>query len=317
VRLKELEESLKRVKDVLHPVEGGPSSRGSVDEATSRLNDLLFRIGAGAVPADHLEPVGKGAGDYLDLLLRSVRDAIGGQLTDRQELLFCLETGKAYEVLGEWDRALERFRLAESLSEELEDRSSKAESLKLIGTILTKRNNWDRAIKYLELSLELFEQVGDRRGVATVCQCIGNIHFEQGEWEKVREHYNRALEIAQEIDETSLIADLNNNLGALATAQGDWEKALLHYEKSLPAYEKMGDLRGLSWAYHNLGMLYADRKEVGEGWRLLREELGDLEGYGQPAAHLYDLSEQSRTVHWILRPAHGGRLLREGARDIE
>ncbi|HSE44989.1 MAG TPA: HD domain-containing phosphohydrolase, partial [Gemmatimonadales bacterium] len=71
-------------------------------------------------------------------------------------------------------------------------------------------------------------------------------------------------------------------LGILATIRGDHAAALRHYGASLEASQAMGDDKGCAIAYHNLGMISADRKQWAdaeryyEQSRALAERIGDV-----------------------------------------
>jgi hypothetical protein len=60
-------------------------------------------------------------------------------------------------------------------------------------------------------------------------------------------------------------------LAIIATVQGDHEQALAHYGRSLDAFRILGDERGVALAYHNLGMINADRAQWSEAdrWQIM------------------------------------------------
>lgn len=60
-------------------------------------------------------------------------------------------------------------------------------------------------------------------------------------------------------------------MGIIATVQGDHEQALAHYGRSLDAFRILGDERGVALAYHNLGMINADRGQWSEAdrWQIM------------------------------------------------
>ena len=56
---------------------------------------------------------------------------------------------------GEWNKALECWKKAKILYEELDDKQGIANTLGNIGNIHNKRGEWERAIEYYEKSLKL------------------------------------------------------------------------------------------------------------------------------------------------------------------
>ena len=57
-----------------------------------------------------------------------------------------------------------------------------------------------------------------------------------------------------------LRARVEQNLGILANIHGELEEAVIRYGCSLEAYREIGDEHGCAIAYHNLGMVSADRQ---------------------------------------------------------
>ena len=70
-----------------------------------------------------------------------------------------------------------------------------------------------------------------------------------------------------------LRARVEQNLGILANIQGNVDQALAHYERSLDAYRECGDQHGCAIAYHNLGMVSADREQFAAADCYFRESL--------------------------------------------
>src|SRR5438876_745047 len=79
-----------------------------------------------------------------------------------------------------------------------------------------------------------------------------------------------------------LRARVEQNLGILANIQGELREAIARYERSLEAYRGSGDAQGCAIAYHNLGMVSADRGRFHAAdcyfreARSLAERVGDL-----------------------------------------
>src|SRR5881628_4191554 len=76
-------------------------------------------------------------------------------------------------------------------------------------------------------------------------------------------------------------ARVEQNLGILANIRGDLHEAIARYERSLDAYRDCGDEHGCALAYHNLGMVSADRGRLSAAdcyfreSRALAERVGD------------------------------------------
>jgi putative nucleotidyltransferase with HDIG domain len=105
--------------------------------------------------------------------------------------------------------------------------------------------------------------------------------------------------------------------------QGALAEALAHYEQSLLAFEAVGDNRGRAIAYHNLGMVSADRELWDDADRYFRrslevaETIGDvhLQGLGllnHSEVHLarqrYDLAQQNAEAALVIFDRIGSKL---------
>ncbi|HEU5304169.1 MAG TPA: HD domain-containing phosphohydrolase, partial [Gemmatimonadales bacterium] len=93
---------------------------------------------------------------------------------------------------------------------------------------------------------------------AEALNALAGFDFESGSIAAAREKFYQALELGKASAE--LRGRTEQNLGILANIQGALAEALAHYRESLLAFESAGDDRGCAIAYHNLGMVSADRE---------------------------------------------------------
>src|SRR3989442_7031128 len=86
---------------------------------------------------------------------------------------------------------------------------------------------------------------------------LGGIDLETDAVADARQNFLRALELGGE--SRGLRARVEQNLGILANIQGDFDEDLTPYGRALEAYPASNDEHGCAIAYHNLGMVRADR----------------------------------------------------------
>src|SRR5213083_2938647 len=107
--------------------------------------------------------------------------------------------------------------------------------------------------------------------------------------EEAAKTFLRALELGG--SSRQLRARVQQNLGIVANIQGELNEALARYERSLAAYRECGDDHGCAIAYHNLGMVSADRERFDAADRYFRESrviaerTGDLHLQGLCLVH--------------------------------
>src|SRR5256886_7406358 len=100
---------------------------------------------------------------------------------------------------------------------------------------------------------------------AEALNTLGGIDLEAGPLVDARRHFLRAVQLGGASRE--LRARAEQNLGILASIQGDCEDALACYARSLEAYKSCNDEHGSAIAYHNLGMVSAQRQLLDEADR--------------------------------------------------
>jgi putative nucleotidyltransferase with HDIG domain len=166
------------------------------------------------------------------------------------------------------------------------ERGVLAESLRRLGVVHHQRNERALARELCERSFRTATDMGDAVLAAEALNALAGFDVESGSIESAREKFYRALELGRASPE--LRGRTEQNLGVLANIQGALAEALAHYQQSLLAFESIGDNRGCAIAYHNLGMVSADRELWDDADRYyarsfeIAEAIGDihLQGLG-------------------------------------
>ena len=177
------------------------------------------------------------------------------ELTSAAELL---QLARAHERAGAMAEALQHYTAAIAAAERTGERGVLAEALRRLGVVHHHRNEGDRARSLCQRSYETGLLMGDSVLAAEALNALAGFDFEAGAIEQAREKFYRALELGAASAE--LRGRTEQNLGILANIQGALAEALAHYQRSLSAFESIADDRGCAIAYHNLGMVSADRE---------------------------------------------------------
>jgi putative nucleotidyltransferase with HDIG domain len=133
-----------------------------------------------------------------------------------------------------------------------------AEALRRLGVVHHHRDLPSQARKLCQRSYDTAISIGDSVLAAEALNALAGFDFEGGRIEAAREQFYRALELGNVSAE--LRGRTEQNLGILANIQGRLAEAVAHYQRSLTAFESSGEERGCAIAYHNLGMVSADRE---------------------------------------------------------
>jgi len=154
-----------------------------------------------------------------------------------------------------------------------------AESLRRLGVVHHQRNERALARELCERSFRAATEMGDAVLAAEALNTLAGFDVESGSIESAREKFYRALELGKASPE--LRGRTEQNLGVLANIQGALAEALAHYQQSLLAFESTGDERGCAIAYHNLGMVSADRELWDDADRYFRRSFEIAEQIGE------------------------------------
>src|SRR5207249_1612317 len=154
---------------------------------------------------------------------------------------------------------------------------------------------------------------GDDVLAAEAVNVLAGFDFEDGDIDTARQGFHRALELGG--TSSPLRARIEQNLGILATIQGQHDQAMGHYQRSLEAYESARDQEGLAIAYHNLGMISADRHLWEDADRYFRQSRELAEVIGD--VHLQGLCLLNHAeVHFARQHFEQARLNAEAALAI-
>jgi tetratricopeptide (TPR) repeat protein len=182
--------------------------------------------------------------------------------------------------------AVQCYEAAVDAAERDSERAILAESLRRLGIVHHQHNAPVLARELCERSYQTAMEINDTILAGEALNALAGFDFEIGSIQAAREKFQRALELGGASAE--LRGRSEQNLGILANIQGSLTEALAHYQQSLLAFESIGDERGCAIAYHNLGMVSADRELWDDADGYLRKSLDIAQAMGD--LHLQGLS---------------------------
>jgi len=191
-----------------------------------------------------------------------------------------LAEAQAHERSGRISEALDAYHVAIASAERSAENAVLAEALRRLSIVHHHQNDGDRARALCQRSYETALAMGESGLAAEALNTLGGYEIEHGAMRSAEEYFERALKLGGA--NPRLRCRIEQNLGILATIRGDHAAALRHYGASLEAFQAMGDDKGCAIAYHNLGMISADRKQWAdaeryyEQSRTLAERIGDV-----------------------------------------
>src|SRR6266513_387665 len=176
--------------------------------------------------------------------------------------------------------AIACYEAAVAAAERSEERAVLAEALRRLAVVRRHRSDAASARALCHRSYDVARQAGNDLLAAEALNTLGGLHLSAGAPDDARRAFLEALELGGASRE--LRARVEQNLGILANIQGELHEAVARYERSLDAYRDCGDEHGCALAYHNLGMVSADRGRLTAAdvyfreSRALAERVGDV-----------------------------------------
>jgi len=195
-----------------------------------------------------------------------------------------LQQARERERAGALPEAIERYGVAIRAAEGCGEDAVLAEALRRLAGVRHRRGDADQARELCLRSYGVALHVGNDVLAAEALNTLGVMDLNTGSLEEARQTFLQALELGGESQ--ALRARVEQNLGIVANIQGQLNEAVARYERSLDAYRSCGDEHGCAIAYHNLGMVSADRGRLDaadcyfQESRAFAERVGDVNLWG-------------------------------------
>jgi tetratricopeptide (TPR) repeat protein len=181
-----------------------------------------------------------------------------------------LERADALERLGRLSEAVACYAGAIEAARTAGDPRLLSEGLRRLSVLHHQRGEPD-ARQLAVSSLEIATQVADARLKAQALNVLGAMNLDQGDLGQAYAQLFQAWTLSEDYPEVR--GRTEQNLGVVANIRGNWPGAIAHYLRSAKAFEAAADGRGCAIAYHNLGMISADRQLWSQADRYYRQAL--------------------------------------------
>jgi tetratricopeptide (TPR) repeat protein len=169
-----------------------------------------------------------------------------------------LKLGQMYYDNAQYDKAETIFAQSLRKSKELDDNTSKAESLRKQGQLFRKQRKIDLALEKFNEALSISTVMNDKNSMAKIMNSIAIAYYREKRFDEALEYWLQAFNIAKEFDDKLKISKYVNNIGIWYWKDFDYSKAIDYYEQSLAIKEELGDTRNYGKTLNNLGEVYYD-----------------------------------------------------------
>jgi DNA-binding CsgD family transcriptional regulator len=153
--------------------------------------------------------------------------------------------GQAYEVRGEFERALEDYERALGAARAEDDAAAEWQGLIDLGFLWAGRD-YERSSDFFRRALALAERMGDPGRLARSLNRLGNWHVNMDQPAQGRDCHRRALAIFRDLGDQPGMAESLDLLAVASLVLGDRRGAIGYFEEAIALLRTLGERRGLS-----------------------------------------------------------------------
>jgi two-component system, NtrC family, sensor kinase len=164
--------------------------------------------------------------------------------------------GRYFRSKGDYAKALDYALQALKINEDIRYKSGIAYCLGDISAVYVFQNNYATAIDYSQRALKMAEEIGDNTQMTLYLNNLGVIYQSMGDYPKSLDYYQTGLKIAEKVNDTYSVNTYLSNIGVIYEAQGNYPHALEYYQKSLKLCEDSNDKRMIGTVAANIGEIY-------------------------------------------------------------
>jgi tetratricopeptide (TPR) repeat protein len=204
--------------------------------------------------------------------------------------------GDCLTRVGEYDRALARFREMLRCAWLLGNRAKSGAAYNRIGRIYRHLGRYDDAMAALSDGHTLFLEARDWRGVAASLDDIGQVYRRRGDYDQAIYHFQEALQLRRESNDPRGSALSLYNIGELERDAGRLREAESHLEEALRLVRLTTDRSGVAAILSALAALQHERRELDKAEGLWKEalsiarEIGDRHAEGRILGRMGELA---------------------------
>jgi tetratricopeptide (TPR) repeat protein len=203
--------------------------------------------------------------------------------------------GRLARQRGDIERALEHFKLAQTLFEKAGDRPGLAAVKDDIGKVDWMRGAFSVALEHHRQALAIRRALGDKRSIALSLANIGRVHHDSGSFKAAIDQFREALELRREIGDRAGTASSLCDVGSVHEADGNVEAAYEFYAEAMRIVREIGDKLGQAHVLGRLGQVELLRGRAGDAQAYLEEALAIVQPLGDKLGQVECLRRLAET----------------------
>lgn len=205
-------------------------------------------------------------------------------------------TGYYYSKMGEPSKALDNYKRAYEVYEQVHDSVNAAYALNNIAFIYNNQGDVPMALEYFYKNLKLQEAIRDTAGIAYSLNNIAFVFINQKDHKTALEYFSRSLAMFVARNDRKGIAMVYGNMGTVYTDKGNTAKAQEYYNKSLTIYESLHDNFGIAHELSSIGFEYAKAGDDSLAFGYFKKALAIAENFHVKDVQAYVLTAFARIL---------------------
>ncbi|MEM7130738.1 MAG: tetratricopeptide repeat protein [Chloroflexota bacterium] len=188
---------------------------------------------------------------------------IGIERGDFREGTLCLEIGKLYRLMSDFETA--ESWLNESIKKFQKVRSKREHgyALALLATLRVQRVKYNDAERLIMVAMDLLENYTEEQAYCYFV--LGNINSHKDKWVEAENNYKKSIKLWKHNDDKRRLAWGLRNLGVAVNRQKKFEEAAEFYNEAIALYtQNVDDPLGEALTQMNLGITYANQGEYND-----------------------------------------------------
>lgn len=162
---------------------------------------------------------------------------------------------------GQVDLAVKSYYKALVIQEDIGDLNGASSTMNNLAFVYYQQDNYDRAFDLWQKSLGNRIIVGDKKLISHSLLNLGSVYYQRGESKKALEYFKKSYKIQLEIGDKQAGAYSLNNIGFIYNQQKDYKNALNYWLKSLSIRKDINDKKGQAYSLQNLSALFMLQKD--------------------------------------------------------
>lgn len=189
------------------------------------------------------------------------------------------QEGMSFLQHANYKAAIDCFRRALNVFEELKDQQNIAKCLRIIG--YSKSQIQDKeALTYCQESLQICRKINDKQGQSTSLQYMGQIYRHNRNYEEAIQCFEESIKFSNELHDTEGLMTTYFDIGNLYTQLSEFKLSIQYFEQSLDIAKKQHrkyynyigiiDL-SLAQLHHELGHIEKSKELFSESLKIAKE----------------------------------------------